>query len=67
MSSLKYVIALMVGYDALLHLLFLVGIGQRLDERGIRVWPEHDTEREYDLFWSVYWGLCLLLVLVELF
>lgn len=57
-----YILLVMIGYDLLIHLVYLCGFEQFFLKRKINFWPEW-IGRKYQIFWSLFWGTAFALVL----
>lgn len=64
---IPYILAVMIFYDLSLHLLELL-----LKKRALKIryyWPKFLTNRRFDrrkytMFWTAYWGLAFVLILL---
>jgi hypothetical protein len=61
MSIVKHIVILMISYDLLIHLAHLIFTREYLMSKRIIFWPVL-YGRMYDYYWSVYWGIVLILV-----
>lgn len=65
-SFIPYILALMIIYDFSIHLIYLLGMEEFFLKRKINYWPEWEG-RKYQVFWSIFWGIALVLILIYIY
>ncbi len=72
MKALAYIALGMIFYDLSIHIVYLFGKQNFFLKRKLNYWPEwnrSDMKRanlRYQQFWSLFWGIAFILLLVYL-
>ncbi len=69
---LLYLVGTMILYDLAIHLVYLFKIEDFFLKRKINFWPNFGKGKQfkrdkYQLFWTVYWLVAFVLVLLLIF
>ena len=67
---IPFIIAGMIFYDLSIHLVYLFKKEEFIFAKKLNWWPDWRegsiTKISYQVFWSLYWGLGLILILIFL-
>jgi len=58
-----YIAVLMIFYDLSAHFVYLIGVEKFFLKKKLNWWPEWE-DKKYALFWTIYWGIVFLLLLI---
>lgn len=61
-----YILGILIFYDFSLHLMELIA-GKEQARKIKYYWLEFPNRKRYTLFWTIYWGIALLLILIYIF
>ncbi|MBN1503058.1 hypothetical protein JW930_05930 [Candidatus Woesearchaeota archaeon] len=62
----------MLAYDLSIHIIYLFRKEQFFFKRKINYWPDFGQGKnfnrlKYDLFWTVYWGIAFILIILSFY
>lgn len=62
------IVTVMILYDLSIHIVYLFGKENFFLERHLHWWPKWDLsqnkgKRQYQIFWTSFWGIAFLLML----
>ena len=62
MEVLLWIVVGMIAYDLSIHLIYLFGEENFFLRHNINYWPNW-TGRQYQIFWSIFWGIALVFLI----